>query len=110
MTAEVVKLTAERLGNRAATCRKYYIHPVVFTAFENGMLLKAFEKYGEAADPSDDELKPAEQAVLHILETAPALLPKVVKMKLRQKVRRPTRTVSTKITVMVTNKAAELAS
>ena len=25
VTAEVVKLTAERLGNRAATCRKYYL-------------------------------------------------------------------------------------
>ena len=50
VTAEVVKLTAERLGNRAATCRKYYIHPAVFTAFESGILSKTFEKYGEAAD------------------------------------------------------------
>jgi DNA topoisomerase I len=110
VTAEVVKLTAERLGNRAATCRKYYIHPGVFTAFENGTLFKAFEKYANADAPSDDELKPGEQAVLHILETAPALLPQIVKMKVRRRVRSTVRTVRTKITVTVTNNEAELAS
>ena len=105
-----MKLTAERLGNRAATCRKYYIHPGVFTAFENGTLFKAFEKHGDDAARSDDELKPGEQAVLHILETAPALLPQVVKMKVRRRARNAARTVRTKVTVTVTTNAAELAS
>lgn len=111
VTAEVVKLTAERLGNRAATCRKYYIHPGVFTAFENGTLFKAFEKCGDdAAASSDDGLKSGEQAVLHILETAPALLPQVVKMKVRRSVRNRAGTVRTKVTVTVTTNATELAS
>ena len=109
VTAEVVKQTAERLGNRAATCRKYYIHPAVFTAFENGTLFETFEKFG-GATASDEELKPEEQAVLHILETTPALLPQVVKMKARRKPRNVTRTVRTKVTIAVTAKATELAS
>jgi len=110
VTAEVVKLTAERLGNRAATCRKYYIHPVVFTAFEDGTLFNAFQKYSDAAAVSEDELKPTEQAVLHLLESAPALLPQIVKMKIRRKVRHTARAVRTKVTVTVTSSTAELAS
>jgi DNA topoisomerase-1 len=101
---EVVKLTAEKLGNRAATCRKYYIHPAVFTAFENGTLFQAFDKYTGRGQTDDDELKPEEQAVLHILETAPALLPQIVKMKPRRRVRR---TVSR---IRIAREATELAS
>jgi DNA topoisomerase-1 len=108
VTAEVVKLTAEKLGNRAATCRKYYIHPVVFTAFENGALFKAFEKYGGAGETPESELKLEEQAVLHILESAPALLPQVVKMKMRRKVR--STGIRTRVTVRIETQAAELAS
>jgi DNA topoisomerase-1 len=33
-----VKRVAARLGNRAATCRKYYIHPAVFEAFSDRSL------------------------------------------------------------------------
>jgi DNA topoisomerase-1 len=35
---EVVGLVAERLGNTMAVCRKCYIHPAVFIAFERGKL------------------------------------------------------------------------
>jgi DNA topoisomerase-1 len=34
----VVAQVAERLGNTIAVCRKCYIHPVVFEAFERGRL------------------------------------------------------------------------
>jgi DNA topoisomerase-1 len=107
VTAEVVKLTAEKLGNRAATCRKYYIHPMVFTAFENGTLFKAFEKYPNENQTPEGELKPEEQAVLHMLENAPALLTQIVKIKPRRKVRTVTRT---RVTVRVSKQPAELAS
>lgn len=31
-------LVAERLGNTRSVCKKYYIHPMIFTAYENGKL------------------------------------------------------------------------
>jgi DNA topoisomerase-1 len=34
-----VKVVAEKLGNRPATCRKYYIHPAVIDAYIEGSLL-----------------------------------------------------------------------
>lgn len=110
VVAEVVKQTAEKLGNRAATCRKYYIHPIVFTAFENGTLAKAFEKFETAAEGSEDGLKPEEQAVLYILETTPGLLAQVVKMRVRHTRRRGQRMTKKELTVTVTAKTAELAS
>lgn len=35
---DVVGLVAERLGNTMAVCRKCYIHPAIFVAFERGKL------------------------------------------------------------------------
>lgn len=36
-----VKVAARQLGNRPATCRKYYIHPCLFEAYETGELRQA---------------------------------------------------------------------
>jgi DNA topoisomerase-1 len=38
---EAVKQTAQRLGNRPATCRKYYIHPAILDAYVDGTLFGA---------------------------------------------------------------------
>lgn len=38
-----VKSVAERLGNRPATCRKYYVHPAVLDAYTEGTLLTALQ-------------------------------------------------------------------
>ncbi len=38
---EAVKMAAKQLGNRPATCRKYYIHPCLFEAYEAGGLSQA---------------------------------------------------------------------
>lgn len=38
-----VKETAAFLGNRPATCRKYYIHPCVAEGYSNGVLLRVME-------------------------------------------------------------------
>jgi DNA topoisomerase-1 len=54
----MVKDVAESLGNRPATCRKYYIHPVLFEAYSDGRLT-ALVKTGEIPD---------EESVLRILE------------------------------------------
>jgi DNA topoisomerase-1 len=34
-----VKAVAQRLGNRPATCRKYYVHPAVLDAYSEGTLM-----------------------------------------------------------------------
>jgi DNA topoisomerase I len=43
-----VQLTSRRLGNRPATCRKYYIHPGIFQAYEEGTLFSELEKATES--------------------------------------------------------------
>ena len=39
-----VKPVARQLGNRPATCRKYYIHPAVLESYLTGSLLPALEQ------------------------------------------------------------------
>jgi len=43
---KAVKSVARQLGNRPATCRKYYIHPAILDAYADGSLLPAL-KCGE---------------------------------------------------------------
>ena len=38
-----IKAVAERLGNRPATCRKYYVHPAVLDAYSEGTLLSTLQ-------------------------------------------------------------------
>jgi DNA topoisomerase I len=42
---EVVKDVAAKLGNKPATCKKYYIHPEILACYESGRLLKLAETY-----------------------------------------------------------------
>jgi DNA topoisomerase-1 len=92
VVTDVVKQVAARLGNKPATCRKYYIHPVVFAAFEDGTL---FEAYGrESKEPSPDQgLTAEERALLSILESKPALL----EAELRRRPRRQARSRSGRV-------------
>jgi DNA topoisomerase-1 len=41
--AAAVKAVASRLGNRPATCRKYYVHPAVFDAYTEGTLMTSLQ-------------------------------------------------------------------
>jgi len=49
---DVVKNVAAKLGNRPATCRKYYIHPAVMDCYLSGHLKTLAEKFGETKSPS----------------------------------------------------------
>lgn len=42
---DVVKEVASKLGNKPATCKKYYIHPSVMQCYEAGHLAELAEKY-----------------------------------------------------------------
>ncbi|HJT89413.1 MAG TPA: hypothetical protein VJ732_16205 [Bryobacteraceae bacterium] len=39
-----VKSVARELGNRPATCRKYYVHPAIFDAYSDGSLFSTMEQ------------------------------------------------------------------
>ena len=38
-----VKAVASRLGNRPATCRKYYVRPAILEAYADGSLMTALQ-------------------------------------------------------------------
>ena len=46
--AKAVQLVAEELGNKPATCRKFYIHPVVLSEYESGRLATLYDKAAPA--------------------------------------------------------------
>lgn len=60
-----IKATAAQLGNTPAVCRNSYIHPAVIAAYLDGAL-----PLPPPTDPDDrpDQLSPAEQLVLALLE------------------------------------------
>jgi DNA topoisomerase-1 len=39
-----IKTVARKLGNRPATCRKYYIHPAVIDGYTTGALFQAMQQ------------------------------------------------------------------
>ncbi len=39
-----VKSVAAQLGNRPATCRKYYVHPAILDAYMDGSLFPVLER------------------------------------------------------------------
>jgi DNA topoisomerase-1 len=63
---KVVKDVSERLGNRPATARKYYLHPAVLESYSAGRLIDQLKPAGNR-----NGLTPVESCVLNIL-SAPA--------------------------------------
>ena len=61
-----IKIAARRLGNRAATCRAYYVHPTVTEAYLAGNLIAAMKR--SRAEAADDSLSADEKAVLDIVQ------------------------------------------
>ncbi len=69
---QAVKTVAEYLGNRPATCRKYYVHPAILDAYESGTLLEIMAEHSEGvaaaiADPTPN-LRCEERAVVILLK------------------------------------------
>ena len=67
----VVKHVAAALGNRPATCRKYYIHPAVLRGYEDDRLAKYFADLQRLIPaPAKTQLSGVEEAVLDLLRDA----------------------------------------
>lgn len=69
-----VKSTAERLNNRPATCKKYYIHPAIMEAYESGALFDILPKAQH--QPEAYGLQAEEVAVMQLLEAYTPPTPK----------------------------------
>lgn len=64
----LVNRVAERLGNTAAVCREYYIHPAVLEAAEEGLLEQAISR-SRAEQKDEFDLKKSEKIALGLLQT-----------------------------------------
>lgn len=66
---EAVKTVASHLGNRPATCRKYYVHPAILNAFELGTLGDVMTHHLQTKEAdTPHQLSCEEQAVVLILK------------------------------------------
>ena len=66
---QAVKSVAERLGNTPAICRKSYIHPAILDSYLDGTLAQALlERVEEQIEQGEDDLQPAEAAILRLLQ------------------------------------------
>lgn len=63
-----IKSVAAELGNRPATCRKYYVHPAILEAYSNGTLHEAM-RHGAAQSAAYQGLglRPEEYSVLVLI-------------------------------------------
>ncbi|WP_390622455.1 DNA topoisomerase IB [Vasconcelosia minhoensis] len=65
---QAIKIAASRLGNRPATCRKYYVHPTIPETYLGGELLTLIAKTLDKADLAKIRLDRHEHSVLSILK------------------------------------------
>ena len=57
------------LGNRPATCRKYYVHPAILEAYADGSLFEAVEQVRrEGYEDAPHDLDLEEAALLELLQ------------------------------------------
>ncbi len=66
---QAVKQVSKRLGNTPTVCRKYYIHPAVLKAYDEGELLTIFPQKTTDDSIPHDGLHDEEVAVLKFLES-----------------------------------------
>ena len=66
---QAVKQVSKRLGNTPTVCRKYYIHPAVLKAYDEGELLTIFPQKTTNDSIPHDGLHDEEVAVLKFLKS-----------------------------------------
>jgi DNA topoisomerase-1 len=61
-----IKQVAEKLGNTPAVCRKYYVHPLVIDAYQDGTLTDVLSHI--KLPTNDNGLHPEERLVIEVLK------------------------------------------
>jgi len=64
---QAIKHTARQLGNRPATCRKYYVHPAIIEAYQDGSLIELMSETA-VVESIPDGLSQEEIAILEIIK------------------------------------------
>lgn len=67
--AQAIKNVAQQLGNRPATCRKYYIHPAIIEAYNSKLLLDLMSQTEDFKSTANG-LNPEEIVILNIIKQA----------------------------------------
>jgi DNA topoisomerase-1 len=64
---EAIRQAAERLGNRFATCRNFYVHPTIPQAYEAGWLVQEYSDALQRWKKEDQPLTAEEYALIAVL-------------------------------------------
>ncbi len=64
---QAIKNVAKQLGNRPATCRKYYVHPAIVDAYQTRILLDLMLQQSKKKSVAD-RLNPEEMVILEIIK------------------------------------------
>ncbi len=67
MVAHAIREVSNHLGNKPGICRKYYVHPVVISAYMEGELVSVFAGFGPAGEGPPSGYQLEEMGVLTIL-------------------------------------------
>ena len=65
---QALKTVASHLGNRPATCRKYYVHPAVLEAYMDASLQEVMQQFIDVVAEDAYALRSEELAVIALLE------------------------------------------
>src|SRR5690606_29794280 len=67
----VLDIVAKQLGNTRAVCKKYYVHPLILSLYENGSIEKYFKEPEQLQKNNGDASLTADEIIiLKILKTA----------------------------------------
>jgi DNA topoisomerase I len=66
--SRTVEEVSEHLGNTAAVCRKYYIHPKIFSSYEKKKLVPHFEEIFKTYKQKTGKLSPSERAAWTLIQ------------------------------------------
>ncbi len=82
---QAIKEAAERLGNRPATCRNYYVHPVVLESYADGSLFYFVREPTDTPEAHDTahtrELHPEEHCVVELIRSKSTALLKALPLR-----------------------------
>jgi len=67
---------AEHLGNTRSVCKKYYVHPVIITLYENNKLQTYFEHWDKHKKNNKYDLECEEKLLMNILENEGLIIKK----------------------------------
>ena len=66
---EALDIVSVQLGNTRSVCKKYYVHPLILSLYENKKLEKYIDEMDKLENNNKADLAPEEKIVLKILES-----------------------------------------